>query len=491
MGPAPGNLAILSACLKQDGFDVKLFDCTIYKPPNTETNDDVREKLGHVKKSNIDNYFIAKHVDIYEDFVKTVEEYKPNLIGFTIVDMTTDFSLSFMEKIKDKKIPIIVGGVGATFNYKRMFNSNLIDYVCISEGEGALVELCNKLYNNENTSNIKNIYTKNENGDIIKNPLRPLVDINKLPTPDFSIYEYFRFYRPYFGNVVRMMGIDTDRGCPGDCTFCAAPSLRRLAKEYNCGNVYRFKSFDKVFEEAKELIEKHDINFIFLSAESFLSMPLKKLEEFAERYKKEIQLPFYTQSRLDSFTEEKTKILAEMGCKSIGVGLEHGSEKIRYNLLNKRITNKQILDGFKELAKYISIVPGIHNMIGLPDETREDIFETIKLNREVSQILNGRHTLNVFTFMPFTGTRLREMCIKKGYITGNEDIPYSWFKYTLLNMPSISKKELHGLEKTFVLYVFLPESYWPEIEIAEQDDKEGEQMFNKLMKMKNEEFTKI
>lgn len=209
LGATPSNLAILSACLKKDGFDVKLFDCTIYRPKNVETDDDIRTKLGQVKKSKIDDYFQPKETDIYEDFIKLVEDYQPDLIGFSLVDSTVTYSLSFIEKIKDKNIPIIIGGVAATFSYEKIMNTGLVDYACIGEGEEALVELCNKLYNGEDTTNIKNIYVRNKNGSIIKNPLRPLIDVNSLPIPDFSIYEHSRFYKPFFGNIVRTLRIDT------------------------------------------------------------------------------------------------------------------------------------------------------------------------------------------------------------------------------------------------------------------------------------------
>jgi len=480
LGATPSNLAILSACLKQDGFDVRLFDCTVYKPRDAETDDDVRTKLGQVKKSNMDDYFISKDAAyIYDDFIKLIEEYRPNLIGFSLVDSTVTSSLSFMEKIKDMKIPIIVGGVASTFSYEKILSTNLVDYACIGEGEEALVELCNKLYNDEDCTNIKNIYTKNKDGNIIKNPLRRLVDVNTLPVPDFSIYEYKRFYKPFFGNIVRTLRIDTDRGCPMVCTYCAAPLLRQISKENECGSYFRVKDADKIIEETRELVKIHDISFIFMGAESFLSMPIKKLKYFAEKYKSEINIPFTCQIRIDTFTEEKTRLLAEMGCKSASVGLEHGSEKIRQELLNKRLTNKQVIDGFKELSKY-DIVPGINNMIGLPDETRENIFETIEMNRLILEILKGKMTLNVFTFMPFSGTKLRQLCLDKGYIKGDEDLPLSWYNRSVLTMPSLSKDEIAGLEKTFVLYVKLPKSYWPEIKIAEQDNNEGNLMFEKL-----------
>jgi anaerobic magnesium-protoporphyrin IX monomethyl ester cyclase len=482
LGIAPSNLALLSACLKQDGFDVKLFDCTVYKPKNIETNDAIREKMGNVKKAPIEEYFTAKEVDVHEDFVKIVEEYKPNLIGFTLIDSTIEYAFSFIERIKDKKIPVITGGVGTTFNYEKILKSGYVDYTCIGEGEEALVELCNKMYNKEDCTNIKNIYTKDANGQIKKNSLRPLVNVDKLPTPDFSIYEYYRFYRPYQGGIVRMMCIDMDRGCPYVCTYCAAPNLRRIFLDNGSGHYFRHKNMDKIFDEMKYLIKEFDINFLWMGSETFLGLSLEKFEKFSKRYKEEIDLPFHCQTRLDTFTEEKTKLLVDMGCSSIAVAIEHGSEKIRLELLNKRLTNEQILKSFRILSKYNMII-GINNMIGLPGETRENIFETIELNRKVAKILKANKSFNVFTFIPFSGTKLRDICIEKGYISGDEIIPLSYFDESMLTMPSLSKKEIYGLEKTAVLYILLPKSYWPKIKIAEQDTEEGKQMLENLIKL--------
>ena len=489
MGIPPSNLAILSACLKKAGFDVKLFDCSLYKDVLEETQDNIRTKLGHVKKSDIEDYIHLREENIYDDFIKMINKYKPNLIGITLVDNTINFSLTFLEKIKDKKIPVITGGVGTTFSYKKILKSELVNYVCIGEGEEALVELCNKMYNNEDCTKIRNIYTKDKDGNIIKNPLRKLINLEELPVPDFSIYDDSRFFRPFMGNVTRMVQMDFDRGCLHGCTYCAAPALRKAFINEECGKYYRTKSLNKIFNEMKHLIKKHKLNCLWISSETLLDLKLEKFQEFAERYKNEINLPFWCQSRLDTFTEEKTKLLAEIGCKNISIGLEHGSEEIRFNILNKRISNNVVINAVKLLSKY-NIYPTINNMIGLPDETRENIFETVKLSKEISQILKGNLNLNVFTFIPFSGTKLRQVCIDKGYIKEDDEIP-QFFTESLLNMPSISKKEIKGLEKTLALYITLPESYYPDIKIAEQDDEEGKTMFEKLIEiMKNMKYEK-
>ena len=490
LGVTPSNLAILSACLKQGGFDVKLFDCTLYKFIKSETQDELRTKLGLVKKTDINNYITLKEENIYDDFIKTVDEYKPNLIGITLVDSTIKFSLSFLERIKDRNIPVITGGVASTFLYEKILDTGLIDYVCVGEGEEAIVELCEKLYKKDDCKNIRNIYTKDKDGNIIKNPLRPLVNLDNLPIPDFTIYDDSRFFRPFMGNVVRMLQIDFDRGCQHGCTYCAALSLRKTFLKNKCGKYYRVKSNDKIFNEMKYLIEKYRLNFMWISSETLLDLSLEQFKEFANRYQKEINLPFWCQSRLDTFTEEKTRLLAEMGCKNISIGLEHGSEEIRKKILNKHISNDVIIDAIKLIAKY-NIFPTLNNMLGFPNETRENIFETIKLNKEISKILNKKHNLNIFTFIPFSGTKLRQVCIENGYIEdnfdilfkGKKEIEFSVFSKSLLTMPSISKDELYGLEKTLRLYILLPESHWPDIKIAEQNNEEGKIMYEKLSKL--------
>lgn len=479
VGVVPSNLAILSTCLKKEGHDVKLFDCSMYPSINYNENQDfIREQLGHVKKTNIDNYAPLKTSDVYKDFIDLVDSYRPNLLAITLVDSTIKLSYTFIHKIKDRNIPVIVGGVGALFSYEKILKSGYVDYVCLGEGEKALPELCNRLKNKENISSVNNLcYISG--GNIIKNPTMPLCNLDDLSTPDFSIYDDERFYRPFNGSVVRMAQFDIDRGCPFSCSYCAADGLKQFFKKENSGNYYRIKSLDNFFNESKEIIQKYNINFLYISSETLLALPLKKFRIFADRYKKEINLPFWCQTRLDSFTDEKTKILKDIGCQSVSVGLEHGDEEFRTKILNKRLSNKSVIKGIKLLAKY-KIKPTINSMIGLPDENRELIFETIKMNRKISKILKGNHSINIFTFIPFSGTRLRQVAIDRGFISPYIEIKFSFYKESLLNMKDLSKEEISGLEKTIQLYIKLDKKYWKHIKIAEKNDEEGNEMFKKL-----------
>ena len=518
VGVVPSNLAYLAACLKEwGGHEVKLFDCSLYKSIRYEPRPDgeeggqltvaleskskeadfsekmlkegpkwnLREKLGHVKKSPIEEYVTLKETSPYDDFLKLVEEYKPHLIGITVVDSTIEFAHNFIQQIPGEKPTIVMGGTGATFSWEKILEKGYADFVCRGEGEEALVELCDRLKAGEDCSDVKNFWLKGPDGNVIKNPQRTTVDIDTLPMPDFSIYDPMRFYRPFMGRVVRMAQIDWDRGCPYQCTYCAAPALVQNNRDEGIGKYYRVKNEDKIFEEMHFLIKEYDLDFLYISSETLLKIRWPKFKRIADRYMKEIKLPFWAQSRLDSFTDEKTKLLKEMGCQSVSLGLEHGDEEVRQKLLKKKLPNSQVFKGIENLAKY-NIRPTINSMMGLPDETREQVFKTFEINREISKILKGNHNLNVFTFVPFSGTHLRDICIEKGYIDPDEPIPFSFYKESMLTMPSMTKAEIAGLEKTAALYIELPKEYWPEIKIAEQHDEEGEEMFEKLIAILNQ-----
>lgn len=489
VGVAPSNLAILAACLKKAGHDVRLFDSSLHQSivyqNKDETQDTIREKIGHVKKTELDKFAPLKTTNVYKDFVNIVESYQPDLIAITLVDSTIKISYTFLDLIKEKKIPVIAGGVGAIFSYGKILRSGYVDYVCLGEGEEALIELCDSIRDGKDTSNIRNIAHLNKDGSIFRPTLRALCDLDKLPTPDFSIYEDERFWRPFNGNVYRMVQFDLDRGCPYSCSYCAAHGLRKFFRDGNAGNYFRRKSLDKFFDESKEVIDRYKINFLYISSETLLAFPDDKFHAFAERYIQDINLPFWCQTRLDSFTEEKTSLLKQMGCQAVSVGLEHGNEEFRSKILNKKLTNESILNGLRLLAKN-SIKPTINSMIGLPDETRELIFDTFRMNRKASEILHGNHSINVFTFIPFTGTKLREVALAKGYIKDDDEIRFSWYKESMLTMPSLSKEEIAGLEKTAHLYIRLDEKYWPDIRLAESRTREGLEMFERLNKIYGE-----
>lgn len=475
----PINISLLSACLKARSFEVDLFDTTYYKTEDVSFEQKKVELL-QIKPFNLSEKGIEfKKTDIYEDLIKKVSGFKPDLIGITIVENTYDMALELLNRISRFGIPVIAGGVFVTFSPEEVIANESIDMICVGEGEEALVELCEKMSSGEDHSAIENIWVKKD-GKIIKNPMRPLIDVNKLPYIDYDVFGRERLYRPMFGRIYTMIHVEIDRGCPYDCTYCGASHLRRIYHENGCGVYYRRKDVPRIIAEMEHLVAKYDPDYVNFNSETFLAKPVAELKEFAGQYRK-IGIPFWCQTRPETVTEEKIKILKDMKCESLQFGIEAGNEKFREKVLNRRCSNETMIRALKTVEKY-DIPYTVNNMIGFPDETRELIFETIGMNRKISP-----RTTNCYLFTPYRGTSLRKLCVEKGYMDKDARVDQA-LDSTRLSMNSISYEELKGLQRTFCLYIKFPESEFDTIRKAEKFDEEGNSVFRRLSEEYREKF---
>jgi len=475
----PLSMSVLSAVLKANEFDVELFDTTYYHLEAKSMDEKLVDVL-QVKKFSYED----ADVKVIEDNVEVslrekIEEYKPNLIGISVVEETFDLGCR-LAAVADGKIPLIMGGVYSYFAADKMIAQPGVDYVCIGEGEGALVDLCNALYEGKSTYGIKNLWVKTPEGRIIKNELRALVDLNKLPYIDLDIYDSRRLYRPMNGVLKKMIHVEVHRGCPYDCTFCCAPAIKKYYKANGMEGYWRKKTSDRFIDELVYLKEKYGSDYLSIGAETFLAVTDQEFEEFARMYDEKVHLPFWLQTRPETITERKMYLLKEIGCRDISYGVEHGNEDFRKKVLHRYGTNAQILEAIGITEKY-DIAYTVNNIIGFPGENRKLIFDTIELNRQFKKAKN----YNCAIFAPYHGTPLREICIEKGYL--EKDAPVidmldgADYHYNL-----ISNEELKGIQRCFSLYIRSPKEQYELIQKAEKFDDEGNAVFEKLA----EEYTR-
>ena len=454
----PNGIALLSACLKEAGHKVKLFDSTFYKT-ELKSNDEIRMERLHIK--SFDTKQFLKHLksnDVIKEFDSVIKNFHPDLLAISLLDDTKHLGYELIFSIKNQDIPVIAGGIYSTFNANKLLDDNLVNYVCRGEGEQSIVRVADLLEKDKSVKNVGGISWKSGYKNI-HNTISAPVDIDTLPFEDFTIFEPNRFQKPMEGDFSFTIPINMDRGCPFNCRFCAAPAIKKL---YSGHKYFRKKSIGRIRKELQfQLSIFPKTSMIYFNSESFLSRSLKELEAFKNMYK-EFDLPFWCQLSLNTVTKQKIEILSQMPIKKISVGIECGNEDFRKKMFNKHFSNKAISEAFRFFNEY-HIDVGINNIIGSPDETRELVFDTIKLNKKLKF-----DTVNGFVFQPYSGTELRKYCIEKKYINRGAQTN-SIIGTSILNMPQFSQDEIKGLLETFVLYIKLPENRWQEIRNAERD----------------------
>jgi len=384
--------------------------------------------------------------------------------------MTTnyDFAVDVMKRIT-VKCPVIFGGVHATISPDEAISESSIDMICIGEGEEALPELCNAIEKGTDYGGIKNLWFKSKNGEICKNSIRPFVDLDTLPCPDWSIFDSRHLFRPFMGEVYKGGFYISSRGCPGACTYCVNLTLRNMFK--NCGRYFRSQKPDTTISHLTELKQKYNATWFKFGDDTFLLQPLKNLRELAERMKS-LKIYFGCSLRPDTVSNEKVKLIKDMGCVAMSVGIETGNEEIRRKVLNRQISNTQIENSFKIINDY-GIRISAFNLIGLPGETRENVFETIEFNKKLN-VKSG----NVYVVYPFPGSQISTMYNINYKGDKGKIIPMS--KASVFHLSKMTPGEVDGLRKTFNLYLNLPRELWPVIRFTENESKQSDVIYNSL-----------
>ena len=269
------------------------------------------------------------------------------------------------------------------------------------------------------------------------------------------------------GKIRRLLPVETHRGCPYTCAFCNSPGQNRL---YGGGDFlkgmsfFRKKSMNLVKTEIDNHIKKHHVEYIYFWADTFLAWTDKELEEFCEMYS-HIKLPFWCQTRIETVEKEKFRMLKEVGLDRVTFGLEHGNEKFRREVVKREYSNEDAVKKLK-IVSNLDITYSINNIIGFPDETRELAFDTIELNRQFDS-----DNTSCSILVPFHGTELHEICVKKGYLDPDTICAVSNSGESILNMPQWDKKDMTRLRDVFAMYIKFPKSRWPEIKQAETDQE--------------------
>ena len=478
MNMLPPAIATFSAILKNQGHEVQVFDTTYYaidfgidSEGSKEDRLNVVPYTQEMEKKNLR----LKDSNWKDDLHNKINEFKPDLLALSCTEDMWELGIKILDEVKEYKnknnIPVVAGGVFPTFAPEICIKYDLIDLVCVGEGENALIDLCNKIENKKPYTDVTNLWIKKDAKIIKKNTISNPVDINKTPIIDTSLFEESRLYRPMAGKVYKMYPVETIRGCPYTCRFCNSPDQMKLYKGLGL-KFFRKKSMDLVYKELKHFKEKHKIEYNYFWADTFLAMNKKEFEEFCDMYK-EIHLPFWMQTRPETINDYNIKKLSEVGLHRISFGVEHGNEEFRAKILDRRWKNKDIIERLKIPHKY-GVQFSVNNITGFPTETKKLAFDTIELNRHIDA-----DNQNIYAFVPFHGTPLRKMCEDLGLIKP-ETITKCLVDTSVLNMSQYPRHEIEEIKKCFALYVKFPKNRWKEIERAEKNDKEGNKIYDEL-----------
>jgi len=374
--------------------------------------------------------------------IKEVKGSRYDLIAFSSTTHQYPYVEKYSNWIKEKfETPIICGGVHATLCPDQVLSCKSIDMVCVGEGEYPMLELANGLEKGEAIDNIQNLWIKKKD-TIIRNPVRPLIsNLDELPFPDRELFNFKDLLKKgALGALGSPAEFIAGRGCPYNCSYCCNSVLKEFYK--GKGTYLRIRSVENLLAEIREVTERYDVKRIIFHDDTF-TLFQRWIDEFSEKYPKEIDLPFWCNGRVETLNRQIISSLKKAGCEQILIGIESGNEWLRRVVLKRPMTNQQIIDVFRA-AREVGLKTLSFNMVGIPFETPEMIRETIELNKLIKP-----DDIQVSVFYPYPNTELWNVCRENGFLT--QDHVYSYFEdESILQQPTISREEVRQFYRKFV-----------------------------------------
>jgi radical SAM superfamily enzyme YgiQ (UPF0313 family) len=379
----------------------------------------------------------------HADILKEVSTYRPEFVGIYSTTFGWKKAIQTARDIKRilKDTFIVAGGPYPIAMQERcLTDSGDFDAVVTGEGEITVVEMLDRLSSGRSLLGVEGVVFR-ENGEIIKNPPRPLItDLDSIPFPARELLGNPDDYIPPPATYRRkpVAVIITSRGCNRRCIFCF-----QIDKERRYG--IRYRSVENVMQEIELCLRQgyREIKFI----DDTLAADYDRAMEIAKEIKKRrLDFTWFASACVHQVDKPLLKAFKEAGCWAILLGAESGVQK-NLNTLRKGITLEQIRKAVRT-AKEAGLTVYTPFIFGIPGETFEDGLRTIEFACELNPDIANFHALT-----PFPGTELYDNIDKYGRMSeeltdftyqGVAFIPYTMKREEISRLRQIAFKKFYS-----------------------------------------------
>lgn len=372
----PISTAIIAGVMRGAGYECKQLDLNIklYKQAGPERYDQLSHVWERTRLETDEERDIVNNL-IDHDLIAHIDD-NTRLMMSVFTYNSQRFAHWALERVKAKypNCEVVLGGMGVDdagmvdFGGK-MLTLGLADYVVYGEGEQTVLELLKGNYDYPGINSRKNLIQ--------------LDNLDAQTFPDYSDFDFDDYVYLYPKKEVNIVG---SRGCVRKCTYCNVASLWPK---------YRFRSGQNIADEMIKHYEQHGVQQFFF-VDSLINGSLKAFRDMCDK------LADYNQTHKAGFgwgsqfifkpkrqlTDDYFDMIAAAGGQQFYVGVESGSDKIRWEM-DKKFTNEDIdyhLEHFHRTGMTVMFLM----IIGYLTETLEDHEESIKMyKRWHKYVANG------------------------------------------------------------------------------------------------------
>ena len=438
----PYGLGLLATGLRKKGTVVSI----------TNLNHEILKNINELKLEKEEFDFTKLW---QEKLRKDIKEFKPDFIGLTsMFSQSHDMVKEISELIKkeNKDILIGLGGVhvtnslvdGKTFE-KFTKSTSVVDFYFLYEADLSFLTFVEIFNEKKNYNKLSQMIIKlDQNSYVqIKKRLHPTGDeLNNLPahdlmeTSELSKHGTIGSFFCLTPKNTKLSTVLSNRGCRAQCTFCSV-------RNFNGVGVRR-RTVSSVVEELKILHNEYGINHIMWLDDDFLYNPTESIHLFNEITKAKLNMTWDCSNGVIAAAckDEVIAAAAESGCIGVNIGMESGNKDILKSV-HKPGAPKNFLQAAEVFKKYPSINARVFLMIGFPNESYQQILDTINLSKEMNL-----DWYNVSILEPLPNTPIFETMVADGEID-LENLEFSNIRYNSGGLGKQTQKSRDMLASDF------------------------------------------
>lgn len=331
-----------------------------------------------------------KTADSPESVASLILSKQPDIVAFSVMTFSWPPIGKVITLLRDTGFEglIVVGGHHAILSPEQVLLHPGVDVVCVGEGEQPLLQLA-RHYDGTNRRSLPPVQGLVYQGDDISDLAgkRWLVEnLEDYPYIDYSIFGAAGtepLARKSMGALsaadIYSLQLITGRGCPYKCTYCGNSAL--IDHYGGVGRFLRKYSPESAVKHIRSVAEEFKPQFIEFMDETF-ALNRRWVEDFCGLFKAEVGLPFTIMSRIDIMDSHIVSVLAEAGVKLVFFGLESGDEEYRIKYLNRKMSNRTIMEGARILKEH-GVMIVTFNIFGMPFQTKDNLRKTFDLNAAI------------------------------------------------------------------------------------------------------------
>jgi len=262
---------------------------------------------------------------------------------------------------------VVLGGVGFSCMPEQTAEILRPDAGLWGDGERLFADIATRIERKRAWKDVPGLVRWSENGWVRAPQSFP--DLGWLPEMTRRWVDNRRYFRE--GGQV---GVETKRGCPGQCVYCADP----LAK----GNVVRLRPPVHVASEFERLVEMGIDHFHLCDSE--FNIPITHAELVCEeliRHEKLKNARWYTYCSPVPFSRRLAALMRRAGCVGINFGVDSGDRRM-LGRLRRDFSPEDIVET-TAVCREEGITVMLDLLLGSHSESEESIVNTIDLMKKI------------------------------------------------------------------------------------------------------------